>query len=122
MGSDAKFRELTISRLDPSSRTVALQVEGEVDLAVVERLDNAIQSAGEDKDLVALELSRCDFIDSSAIHTILQHRRALGSAGKRLVLCGPKRQTRRVLEATGLTDDGFVVADLDEALQPHSRS
>lgn len=87
-----------------------IKVEGEVDLSVSARLRDAIERAP--APFVLVDLTECEFIDTSAIATLLAARRD----GLQLLIHSPAGQVRRVLEVTGLTADGLVFADRAEAL------
>lgn len=88
-----------------------IHVEGELDLAVCDRLQEAIGSQG---DRILVDLEGCQFIDSTAISVIL---RAHSCEGSRVVLHSPGGQVLRVLEITGLTGNGLVFADREQALR-----
>lgn len=87
-----------------------IRIVGEIDLAVASRLHEAIERNR--SAFVLLDLGECEFIDTAAISGILAARRE----GHRVLLHSPTGQVRRVLEYTGLTEDGLVFADRDEAL------
>jgi anti-anti-sigma factor len=88
-----------------------IHVEGELDLAVCDRLQEAI---GSQDDCVLIDLEGCRFIDSTAISAIL---RAHSREGSRVVVHSPAGQVLRVLEITGLTGNGLVFGDREQALQ-----
>lgn len=89
-----------------------IEVEGEIDLAVADRLQQAIADCQGDRILV--NLKACQFIDSTGIALILDANR---SGSRRVVLHSPSDQVLRVLEVTGLTSNGLVFADREEAVQ-----
>jgi anti-anti-sigma factor len=96
-----------------------LKVAGELDLAVVDRLDTALVEAGTEWRLIVVNLNECEFIDSSGIAALLRARSRLEEVGCRLVVCCAADQVERLLEMTGLTSqDHFVFDDLDGALGP----
>jgi anti-sigma B factor antagonist len=92
-----------------------VRVEGELDLAVAGRLQEAIDRAVEASAAVVLSLDACDFIDSTGIAVILRGRSSLEEAGGRLAVFGAKGGVARVFELTGLTDGGLFFATADEA-------
>jgi anti-anti-sigma factor len=110
-GEETKILELT-ERLLPDG-AVEIEVDGEVDLSVADRLQNAIENAGSGSTLI--DLTRCTFIDSTGIAVILRAHRLCAEDGGRLVAHSPSRQVLRVLTITGLTGNGLVFADRDEA-------
>jgi anti-sigma B factor antagonist len=93
-----------------------LRVKGEVDLAVARKFQAAIAQARTDSHLVVVDLSACEFIDSTAIAVMVGAHAELADEGRRLVVCAPRDQVLRVLEITGLTSNGLVVESLEEAL------
>lgn len=94
-----------------------IEIEGELDLAVADRLQQALADCRGERILIGLE--SCQFIDSTGLATILNAGRGDGT---RIVLHSPSAQVLRVLEVTGLTSDGFVFADRDQALAALSPS
>jgi anti-sigma B factor antagonist len=89
-------------------------VEGELDLAVADQLVEAIGRAPE-QDRVLIDLGRCEFIDSTGIAVILRaHHQRSGEGG--LAIYGCAKQVHRVLSVTGITDNGLVFENAEEAL------
>jgi len=111
-----QMRAFGVGDVDLDSGCREVRVEGELDLAVAEqfkgRLDAAIR---EDLDVLVC-LDECDFIDSTGIAAILSARKLMAAKGRRLVLCNPSLAVSRVLDITGLTDDGFVYPSAEAAL------
>ena len=93
-----------------------MQISGELDLAVADRLDEALQRAIGEADLVIVGLESCEFIDSSGIAVVLRAQGQLAERGGRLGVYGPQSQVLRVLSMTGLTANGLVFDSADEAL------
>jgi anti-anti-sigma factor len=87
-----------------------LKVEGELDLAVADRLKERIGASHGRPVLV--DLSECTFIDSTGIAVILLARRD----GGRVAIHSPSDQVLRVFEVSGLTGDGVVFAGRAEAI------
>jgi anti-sigma B factor antagonist len=90
-----------------------IEVHGEVDLAVARPLGDAIAAVPAPA-AVRIDLSACEFIDSTAIATVLLARRELAAAGRTLVLTGAGGQVLRLLQVAGLDRDGLLVASGDE--------
>lgn len=107
-----KLTELTV---DEGCREI--KVEGELDLAVAEHLQQALASYQGDHILISLE--SCQFIDSTGIAVIVEANRSNDS---RVVLHSACDQVLRILQVTGLTSDGLVFADRDEALSAVDRT
>jgi anti-sigma B factor antagonist len=61
-------------------------VSGELDIATVPHLDQALRRAETDAGLVVLDLRALEFIDSSGAHLVLAAARRMRQAGGRLVV------------------------------------
>jgi anti-anti-sigma factor len=85
-------------------------VEGELDLAVADQLSEAI--AGAAGGAVLVDMSECTFLDSTGLAVVLLARRA----GERVAMHSPSAQVLRILSQVGLTGDGVVFEDRDEAI------
>ena len=107
---------LQIAERDLGTGRCELQLEGELDLWSVERLQAALQRVARENDAVLVGLERCEFVDSTGIALFLQARRQLEGEGGRLVLYGCSDQVLRVFTVAGLTEAGMVFADRDEAI------
>jgi anti-anti-sigma factor len=107
---------LQIAERDLGSGRCELQLEGELDLWSVERLQAVLQRVARDNGAILVGLQSCDFVDSTGIALFLQVRRQLEGEGGRLVLYGCSDQVLRIFTVAGLTEAGIVFADRDEAL------
>jgi anti-anti-sigma factor len=94
---------------DPRDGSRRLEVVGELDLAVADRLRAAIEAVDPGVELVVVDLARCEFLDSTGLAVILGAREQLEESGRRLMVSSPTRQVERVLAITGLLDDGLVL-------------
>lgn len=85
-----------------------IAVRGELDLSTAPDLEAPLEDAvASDDASVLVDLSECEFIDSTGIALIVRAwqrlDRAAGGAGNgRVVICSGNEQVRRVLEITGL--------------------
>jgi anti-anti-sigma factor len=93
-----------------------LQLEGELDLWSVERLQAVLQRVARDHDAIVVGLQSCKFVDSTGIALFLQARRQLEDKGGRLVLYGCSDQVLRIFTVAGLTDAGIVFDSRGEAI------
>lgn len=93
-----------------------LQLEGELDLWSVERLQAVLGRVARDNSAVVVGLESCEFVDSSGIALFLQVRRQLEAEGGRLVLYGCSDQVLRIFTVAGLTDAGIVFDSRSEAI------
>jgi anti-anti-sigma factor len=92
-------------------------IEGELDLSNADRLREALDRAASNpgNEQVLLSLERCEFIDSTGIAVIVQAHARMADQGRRLTVYGASSQVHRILTITGLTQDGLVFANADEA-------
>jgi anti-anti-sigma factor len=109
--------EVEVGELEHGVRMIS--VRGELDLSTAPRLEGPLDGAvdgGEGS--VLIDLSRCEFIDSTGIALIVRARQSLdgGGNGRALVICSQNEQVRRVLEITGLGLSIPVLRTRDEAL------
>jgi anti-anti-sigma factor len=93
-----------------------LQLEGELDLWSVERLQAVLQRVARENDAILIGLHGCEFVDSTGIALILQARRQLEGGGGRLVVYGCSDQVLRIFTVAGLTEAGIVFAGREQAL------
>jgi anti-anti-sigma factor len=85
-----------------------IAVRGELDLDTVPRLEEALESAlGADGPALLIDLSECEFIDSTGIALIVRAAQRLnhsedGPRSDRFALCCVNDQVKRLLSITGL--------------------
>lgn len=80
-------------------------MRGELDLSTAPELEAPLEEALEnDEGSVLIDLSQCEFIDSTGIALLVRawQRLESGENGRALVICSHNDQVRRVLEITGL--------------------
>ena len=94
-----------------------LQLEGELDLWSVERLQAVLQRVARENKAILVGLESCDFVDSTGIALFLQVRRQLEGEGGHLVIYGCSAQVARIFEVAGLIDAGIVFPSRGEAIQ-----
>lgn len=97
-----------------------IAIRGELDLHTAPQLEDRLEQVDANL-LLLLDLSGCEFIDSTGIGLIVRTWQRLdaepdGDGGSRLALCGPGDQVRRLLEITGLDSSLQMYAGRDEAL------
>jgi anti-anti-sigma factor len=105
-----------VEELDGGIR--ALSISGELDQATVpeleSRLDEVITGDG---NALLVDLSSCEFIDSSGLASLVAaHERMSANGGRRFALCCPEAQVKRLLELTGLDEAIGLCGSRDEAL------
>jgi anti-anti-sigma factor len=109
--------EVKIGNLEQGVRTIS--VRGELDLSTAPELQGPLdQTLEDDGGSVLIDLSDCEFIDSTGIALIVRAWQRLnnGGEGRGLVICSQNDQVRRVLEITGLELSIPVHTTRDEAL------
>ena len=98
--------EATAAQLEDGVRVIA--VRGELDLSTAPEFEPPLEEAIASGDaLVLIDLTECEFIDSTGIALIVRawqrlDRGAEGEGSGRVVICSANDQVRRVLEITGL--------------------
>ena len=105
---------VTERELRPGCRDI--HIEGELDLAVAGQLDEVLTKAVTECTMVLVGLQDCAFIDSSGIAVILRAHNRMAEEGNRLAVYAPTDQVLRVLAMTGLTANGLVFDNVEEAL------
>lgn len=83
----------------------AFEVRGELDMNTAPELERKLEEAlGEPDASILLDLSACEFIDSTGIALIVRAWQRLdrGDGNGRLVLCSLNHQVRRLLKITGV--------------------
>jgi anti-anti-sigma factor len=109
--------EVKVGDLEHGVRTIS--VRGELDLSTAPDLEGPLQQALDgDQGSVLIDLSQCEFIDSTGIALIVRAWQRLdgGENGRTLVICSQNDQVRRVLEITGLELSIPLHTTRDEAL------
>ncbi|MBS1879117.1 MAG: STAS domain-containing protein [Actinobacteria bacterium] len=95
--------EASTAELEGGMRVLA--VRGEIDLGTAPQLEGPLADAVEAKEPLLIDLSECEFIDSTGIAMIVRAWQRIadgGAADGRVVICATNEQVRRVLEITGL--------------------
>lgn len=96
-----------------------VSVRGELDLSTAPDLEGPLDQVLEsDSGSVLIDLTSCEFIDSTGIALIVRAWQRLdsGENGRALVICCQNDQVRRVLEITGLELSIPVHGSRDDAL------
>lgn len=94
-----------------------IAVEGELDMNTATDLERELEgplSAAQSPLLI--DLSRCEFIDSTGIALIVRSWQALNGDG-RFALCGVGQQVKRVLDITGLEETIPTHPSREQALE-----
>ena len=110
------MRSFKLAEFDRESGCREIRVQGELDLAVADRLQECLERVGSGHVAILIDLERCEFIDSTGIALILRTHNLMAEQGRRLAVCAPSEQVLRVLSITGLTENGLVFEKVEEAL------
>jgi anti-sigma B factor antagonist len=112
----ANLRDFAVD-VDPNVQGgILVQVTGELDLATSGELEAALEQA----DLsgrVVIDLTECEFLDSSGLRVLLAGATRSEAEGGRVVLVAPDPGIRRVLELTGVESKLAVHETRDSALE-----
>lgn len=100
--------------------SVVVSVQGELDVTSSQRFDDCLSEAGERADHVILDLSRVDFMDTTALAVIVGHWRRQLAAGGTFLLAGARYRYTKALWITGLADRLPMFGSVDEALAAQS--
>ena len=102
---------------------LAFTVNGELDLNTAPQLDEPLEAAlsADDGASVLIDLSSCEFIDSTGIALIVRawqrvDRDGGGEGSGRLVICCSNDQVQRLLKITGVESSISMHGDRDSAL------
>ena len=96
-----------------------IAVEGELDMNTATDLERELEGpvAAAQAPLL-IDLSRCEFIDSTGIALIVRSWQTLDSdGGEGFALCGIGQQVKRVLDITGLEQTIPIHASREQALE-----
>lgn len=109
--------EVQREELDDGIHTIT--VRGELDMNTAPELEQGLEDVLADSaSSIMLDLSDCEFIDSTGIALIVRAWQRLGSngGGGRLVLCCNNHQVRRLLKITGVEASISMHEQRDAAL------
>ena len=97
-----------------------VSIRGELDMSTAPELESSLQTVTSSRQgSVMIDLSDCEFIDSTGVALIVQAWQRIDKAADgegRLVLCCPNSQVRRLLDITGVEDSISMHASADAAL------
>ncbi len=106
--------DLVERQLQPGCHEI--QIEGDLDLSAAGRLQEALDRVPPEHGRILIGLERCAFIDSTGIAVIVRAYTQMAEQGRRVSVHGASDQVLRILSITGLTENGLVFKDADEAL------
>ena len=91
-------------------------VDGEIDMATADHLEQALVNALEAGDLV-VDLTACTFLDSSGVRALVTTMRTARRLGHRLALVMPSGKARTVLDLTGIIGEVPTFESRDDAVR-----
>jgi anti-anti-sigma factor len=106
-------------RSEQEDGVFVIAVEGELDMNTATDLERELEGplAAAQAPLL-IDLSRCEFIDSTGIALIVRSWQALdGDGDERFALCGVGHQVKRVLDVTGLEETIPTHSSREQALE-----
>ena len=96
----------------------AVSVTGELDQGTAPQLRVVLADAlGLPPSSVLVDLSDCNFIDSTGLSLLVEAKRRLAEEDRRFAVCCPDPDVRRLLELTGIDRAVGLFDTRDEAVQ-----
>ena len=109
------MRGLTIRSQELTNGWESIAVEGEIDLATVEELQAAIDTAFEgDVDHLVVDLNGATFMDSTGLKTLVMANRRFGEAGRSFAIAVSGGPVSRLIDLSGVDSAIQTVATVDE--------
>jgi anti-anti-sigma factor len=94
-----------------------VEVVGELDLSTVAYWEATVDRAARTTELVVLDVSRVEFLDSAGVHALFRMLTTLRNQRKRLVIVAPQDgRVRRLIEILDLPSLTWVCETVEEAL------
>lgn len=108
---------------DSTNGLHTVSVAGELDQGTAPELREALAEALGDPTMpVLVDLSECNFIDSTGLSLLVEAKRRLSEERRRFGVCCPDADVRRLLELTGIDRAVGLFDSRDEAVAGLSRS
>lgn len=111
---------LTVTVDQVAEGVAVAAVAGEIDLATVEQVERALAPPAAAGQRVIVDLTGCDFIDSSGLRALVSARSTAAEAGGRIVLVIDDAGLLRVLEVAALDQVFEIYGTRDDALAARS--
>ena len=90
--------------LQPHGDSVVVSVVGELDVVSKQQFDDCLSEAATQSDRVVLDMSRVDFMDTTALAVVVGHWRRMVAEGGTFRLAGARYRYTKALWITGLAD------------------
>jgi anti-sigma B factor antagonist len=99
-----------------SGRTITLSLSGQLDLVSSAALKRSMHElVSSDAELIVVDLRGVEFMDSTALHLLLEARLQAHESGRRFALIRGPEQVQRVFDLTGMTGT-LTIVDAPEQL------
>ena len=102
--------------METHGASVVVSVQGELDVTSSQRFDDFLSEAAAASDRVILDMSKVDFMDTTALAVIVAHWRRQADEGGQFLLAGARYRYTKALWITGLADRLPMHDTVDEAL------
>jgi anti-anti-sigma factor len=89
-------------KTDVEHETRIVSIEGELVRTTSQLVERLVGAVSEDAARVIIDLTRCDFLESTALGILVQTNSRLRSSTAQLSLVTPDRNVRQIFEMTGL--------------------
>lgn len=101
----------------PSRHIAVVELHGEHDVATKDRLEHLLADEIAANDLVVIDVTDAEFVDSSFLHNLVKADRLARSRGSRFVLqMGTARIVRSAIEISGILHSLHWAGTREEAL------
>jgi anti-sigma B factor antagonist len=109
------LRRRPVEAVERHGATVVMRLAGELDLYNAAEVGEALaQAGGSGTDLLVVDLTGVEFVDSTALGALVEARRGL--VDTQLVLAAPAPEVRRALDVSGLATHFDVRETVEAAL------
>jgi len=94
-----------------------IEVAGELDLSTVAHWEATVGRAARTAQVIVLDVSRVEFLDSAGIHALFRMLTTLQAQQKRLVIVAPREgRVRRLIEILDVPSLAAVCETVEQAL------
>ena len=115
-GGTEGIREDPVAGIERNDGATVVHLVGELDLYNAHAIREALIACSEESpDLLVVDLSGVNFIDSTALGVLIEARTKLENR-RAFLLAAPRLETRRALQVSGLDKHFAVHESLDDAL------
>lgn len=90
---------------------VVLALDGELDMATAELLQQAVESVdGDSETMIVLDLQQLRFMDSTGLRIVLSARERCRGRGQEFAVTPGSQQVQRLLSVTGVAEHLNIIA------------